>query len=210
MSLRAGSTDAAAIEAYFDGWAKSYDYDLEAWLYQTPEEAAAALTPYLSADDTVLDVGCGTGLFGHALARRLRCRIEGVDISAKSLGIAGKHGIYAMFYRHDLQKPPLPFATDSFDAAASVGVLTYMKDPAALLEEVCRVVRPGGHLVFTQRDDLWGEMNFNSLMNDFERRGLWTILGISMPRAYLPKNEEFADAIQVIHVLCRIGAAEPA
>jgi|GEM_PF-55570 len=203
-SLSGGSTDSAAVEARYDGWARSYDHDLEMWNYQTPDEAAAALVPYLRKDDSVLDLGCGTGMFGRALTNRLKCRIEGIDISAKSLAVAGKRDMYAMLYRHDLQKLPLPLGANGFDAAVSIGVLTYMSDPAALLREMCRVVRPGGHLLFTQRDDRWRELEFDRIMVDFDKQGLWTALGMSEPRPYLPRHEEFAEDIQVIHVLCEV------
>jgi len=126
-SLSEGSTDSVAVETHFDGWAKSYDADLEAWLYQTPDEAAAALAPHLKEPDTVLDIGCGTGLFGRALKRHVGCRVEGLDISAKSLAAAARHGVYSSFYRHDLQTLPLPFKDDAFAAAACIGVLTYIE-----------------------------------------------------------------------------------
>jgi predicted TPR repeat methyltransferase len=203
-SLSGGSTDSAAVEARYDDWAKSYDHDLEMWNYQAPEEAAAALVPYLRKDESVLDLGCGTGMFGRALANRLKCRIEGIDISAKSLAVAGKRDLYAMLYRHDLQKLPLPLGANGFDAAVSVGVLTYMSDPEALLKEMCRVVRAGGHLLFTQRDDRWQELEFDRIMVEFDKNGLWTALGMSEPRPYLPRHQEFAEEIQVIHVLCEV------
>lgn len=203
--LKDGTTDSADVAAYYDDWAATYDATLEDWNYQAPAEAAAVLGEKLTAGDRVLDVGCGTGLFGQALARRLKCRIDGLDISAASLAIADKRGVYDRLQRHDLQVTPLPVADDAFDAAACVGVLTYIEDAAGLLADLCRVVRPGGHILFTQRDDRWAEKKFDALITDLEKRGLWTPVTISEPLPYLPGNDDFADAIRVIRVLCRVG-----
>lgn len=159
-SLKTGSTDSAAIEAYYDDWAESYDRTLHEWDYKTPQEAAALLCDRLEPGAEVLDVGCGTGMFAAALSAGLACRIEGVDISAASLEIAGKTGTYDRLHRHDLQAAPLPFGDNSFDAAACIGVLTYIEDAASLLADICRIVRPGGWFAFTQRDDRWAEKRF--------------------------------------------------
>ena len=206
-SLKAGSTDTSAIEAYYDDWAERYDLTLNEWDYKAPREAAAMLREKLEPGPNVpdvLDVGCGTGLFAGALSAVLDCRIEGVDISAASLEIAGKSGIYDRLHRHDLQTIPLPFGDNAFDAAACVGVLTYIEDAAGLLADICRVIRPNGYFAFTQRDDRWAEKNFDALVADFAERGIWTPVLITDPIPYLPKNDDFGDAIKVIHVLCRI------
>jgi len=139
------------------------------------------------------------------LSRHLDCRIEGIDISAASLEIAEKHGQYDRLQRHDLQVTPLPAADNAFDAAACVGVMTYIEDAAALLADMCRVVQPGGYILFTQRDDRWIEKEFDSLIKSFEERRLWTPLKISKAKPYLPKNDDFSDSIRVIQVLCQVA-----
>lgn len=202
-SLKAGSKDTDAIEAYYDQWADTYDDTLKDWNYQAPKDAVDALSGCLKAGDRVLDVGCGTGLFGKTLSEKLDCRIEGVDISAASLKVAEEHGHYTRLQRHDLQVTPLPLDDGTFDAAACIGVMTYIEDAAALLADLCRIVRPGGHIYFTHRDDRWTEDDFDGILKDLEQRGLWTPVTVSPPKPYLPCNEEFADAIRVIHVLCR-------
>jgi predicted TPR repeat methyltransferase len=202
--LKDGTTDSADVASYYDDWAATYDETLKTWNYQAPAKAAAALCETLTAGDRVLDVGCGTGLFGQALSRRLTCRIEGLDISAASLDIAEQMGVYTRLQRHDLQIIPLPVADDGFDAAACVGVLTYVEDAAGLLADLCRVVRPGGHILFTQRDDRWAEKDFDALIADLENRGLWVPVTISEPMPYLPGTEDFGNTIQVIQVLCRV------
>jgi len=203
-SLKDGSTDSSAIEAYYDEWAGTYDQNLQDWNYRTPDEVAVTLSEYLKPGAEVLDVGCGTGMFARALSRHLDCRIEGIDISAASLEMAGIQSGYDQLHRHDLQSTPLPFGDNAFDAAACVGVLTYIKDAAKLLGDLCRIVRPGGFILFTQRDDRWAEHEFDALICDFETRELWAPLLVSEVKPYLPKNEEFSDRVQVIHVLCGV------
>ena len=39
-SLRQGSKDSRAVEAYYDGWAQSYDETLSNWRYSAPDDAA--------------------------------------------------------------------------------------------------------------------------------------------------------------------------
>ena len=85
-----------------------------------------------------------------------------------------------------------------------MGVLTYIEDAAGLLADLCRVVRPGGYILFTQRDDRWVEKSFDSLLNSFEERGLWTPLKVSKTKPYLPKNDDFSGSIRVIHVLSQV------
>lgn len=203
-SLKDGSTDSAAIESYYDDWAASYDETLKDWDYRAPNDAADILRPHLRAGDRLLDVGCGTGLFAEVLSHRLACRCDGIDISAASLEVAEQRNVYDDLRRHDLQRTPLPFADDTFDAAACIGVLTYIAEPGVLLADLCRVVRGGGHLLFTQRDDRWAENDFDALVERFAAERLWTPLAVTEPKPYLPRNEDFSDSIRVVHVLCRV------
>ena len=200
--LRDGSTISTVVETYYDDWAADYDENLRSWDYRTPEEAAAQLAPYLPADARVLDVGCGTGMFAEALLERIACAVTGVDISNASLELADCRGVYARLQRCDVQDTPFPFSADGFDAAASVGDMTYIASPAVFLAELCRIVRPGGHILFTHRDDRWRENCFDALIQNIEEQGLWTILDVSEAKPYMPGNEDFADNIKVIFILC--------
>ncbi len=204
FDLRGGTTDAEAVASYYDDWSESYDATLEAWNYTAPDDAAALMLPHLAPGARVVDVGCGTGLFGAALGEKIAARLDGIDISEASLELARRRGGYESLAAHDLNALPLPFADDSADGAASVGVLTYLDDASALLRDLCRVVRPGGVIAFTQRDDRWRSLDFGRVVEGIAADGLWEVLEIGEPRAYLPGNADFGDEIRVIHTLARV------
>lgn len=199
-----GSTESKAVERFYDDWAETYDETIRGWRYRAPERTAASLAPHLATGARVLDVGCGTGLFAEALAAEGDFRLEGLDISGASLEIAERGGRYDRLIRHDLQRLPLPVATDAYDAAASVGVLTYVEDVEALMRDLVRCVRPGGAVAFTQRSDRWESAGFPGMLARLEEEGLWTPLHVGEPRPYLPGNPEFGARVEVVHVLCRI------
>ena len=204
-TLKNGSTDTAAVEAYYDDWSARYDKELADWDYTAPDVAAAMLTEHLQPGSLVLDLGCGTGQFAEKLSNRLKCRIDGVDISEASLKHAETRSCYASLRRVDLQQTPLPFADNTFDGAASVGVMTYIADPAAFLADLCRTIRPGGAFVFTHRDDLWQERKFDSMIAELTSRGLCEVLEITEPKPYIPKHEDFTDQIEVKFALLKVS-----
>src|SRR5690625_30631 len=203
-SLKAGSTDSGRVESYYDDWARSYDQTLRSWHYQAPEDAADLLLPHLEPGARVLDVGCGTGLFGEVLSQRANCHLQGIDISAEALKPAEARGPFGALLRHDLQQVPLPVEAAAHDAAAAIGVLTYIEDADALLRDLCRCVRSGGLIAFTQRSDRWQELDFAATVQRLEQAGRWHVLQISEPRPYLPGHEDFGEDIGVIHTLCRV------
>ena len=204
-TLKGGSTDAAAVEAYYDDWAARYDKEIINWGYTAPDVAAAMLAEHLQPGAQVLDLGCGTGQFAEKLSNLLECRIDGIDISEASLQLAETHGCYASLRRVDLQQTPLPFADNTFDGAASVGVMTYIADPAALLANLCRIIRPGGFFIFTHRDDRWRERGYDDMIAELTARGLCEVLKITEPKPYLPKHEDFAEQIEVKFALLKVS-----
>jgi predicted TPR repeat methyltransferase len=184
--------------------AARYDDTLAAWQYRAPEDACDLLAPYLAEGARVLDVGCGTGLLGRALMQRGALQVDGIDISDASLRHAEERGCYARLIRHDLQVLPLPVPEDAYDAAAAVGVMSYIADAPALMRDLCRAVRRDGVITFTQRTDFWQERGFAGMIARLEDEGLWAHLTVTQPLDYIPGHEDFTDEIKVIHVLCKV------
>ena len=204
FDLKSGTTDVDAVSGYYDAWASTYDETLDSWDYQAPATAAERLARHVQAGDAILDAGCGTGLFGRAMARHGAFRMVGLDISSASLERAGQRNLYDRLIQHDLQRLPLPIDDDAMAGAASVGVLTYIENGAGLLRDLCRCVRPGGVITFTPRTDRWDERDFATIVEAIAEDGAWRVLEISEPLDYLPGNQDFGQDIKVIHTLCRV------
>jgi SAM-dependent methyltransferase len=90
----------------------------------------------------VLDVGCRTGALTRAYADGNE--VVGVDVDREALAEAAKLGIETHWADAE---HPLPFADESFDAVVLGEVLEHLRDPARLVAEARRVLRPGGTLV---------------------------------------------------------------
>ena len=82
--------------------------------------------------------------------------------------------------------------------------MTYLPDTAATGAEFCRLVRSGGVILFTQREDLWDERDCDDVLRRFEAQGRCRIDDISPPLPYLPGNDGLAD-IGAIVVQLRSG-----
>jgi demethylmenaquinone methyltransferase/2-methoxy-6-polyprenyl-1,4-benzoquinol methylase len=90
----------------------------------------------------VLDVATGTGLVADELMRR-GFAVTGLDQSAEMLAVArSRLGGRATLVSGHAEE--LPFASASFDHLTFTYLLRYVDDPAAVLAELSRVVRPGG------------------------------------------------------------------
>lgn len=106
-----------------------------------------ALPALLPASWTVGDLGCGTGPVSQALAPFVR-RVVAVDESPEMLTAARDR--LAAFDNVDLHQgdlAALPMPTASLDAATLVLVLHHLPEPAEVLAEIHRVLRPGGRLL---------------------------------------------------------------
>jgi ubiquinone/menaquinone biosynthesis C-methylase UbiE len=185
--LLQGPADPREVADHYDEWAGSYDDDLVAWSYQAPEVVAKTVVTRQPNAASLLDIGCGTGLVGKAL-RTLGCtaRITGLDISQTSLRVADQTGAYDQLEVADLQQR-LDIEDNAFDVLVCVGVMTYLPDVEAVWREFARVVRSGGLVVVTQREDLWEPRSCQEIVDRLTTEGLWTPLDVSGPAPYLPE-----------------------
>ena len=186
--LHEGPSDPGVVADRYDQWAEGYDADLAAWSYQAPTVVADVVVSRQPEVGSVLDVGCGTGLVGQALrAQGFGGQVQGIDISQASLEIAQQSGAYDSVEQADLQQR-LPLEDDSVDAVVCVGVMTYLPEVEAVWREFARVVRPGGIVVATQREELWHTRECQAVVDRLQEEGVWSPLEIRGPAPYLPEG----------------------
>jgi SAM-dependent methyltransferase len=100
-----------------------------------------------------LDAGCGSGYFSRMLADR-GARVIGLDGSLQMIDQAKK-----LIERDGLQDAvkvervvtieSIPYPDKSFEGCVCFSVIEYLKNPFALLDEISRVLRPGGTLIIS-------------------------------------------------------------
>jgi ubiquinone/menaquinone biosynthesis C-methylase UbiE len=129
---------------------------------RTAEEAAAFLLPELRPGMRLVDVGCGPGSITRGLAERLAPgQVVGLDLSRETLDTARRdaaaRGLDNLAYEEG-SVYEMPFPDASFDVAYAHQVFQHLRERAAALREMFRVVRPGG--LVAVRDVDWGTVAY--------------------------------------------------
>ncbi|MBV7332019.1 class I SAM-dependent methyltransferase [Chloroflexi bacterium TSY] len=196
--------DSRQVVARYAKLSPVYNQAVTDWGYQCPEVAAQYMQQYVSLNSKVLDAGCGTGMTGEILAELGYTHIVGLDISPEALALAEQTGAYQEVHLQDMLRIPYPFADNAFAAVECVGVLTFIEDPFPVLAEFCRLVKRGGHLIFTQRDDLYQKHDYASALEQLETKGLARCLVKSDPQPYLPLHKDYGNQIGVFYFVYEV------
>ena len=112
----------------------------------------------LARAQTVLEVGCGTGVIAAELTSLSPGQMVGLDVDSEFLDYARRQGDGTAYLRGDAHR--LPFADDSFDAVVCHYLLLWLEDPAQALQEMARVVRPGGGVLACAEPDYGGRVDY--------------------------------------------------
>ena len=102
--------------------------------------------PYLTPEMEVLELACGSGQFSFRLAERVR-QWRATDFSEKMVLEAQKRNGPQSLTFEVQDATNLPYPAESFDAALIANALHIMPSPDKALEEIHRVLRPGGMLL---------------------------------------------------------------
>jgi SAM-dependent methyltransferase len=124
----------------------------------------------LSKGRIILDLGCGRGEF---LRGFIRCGINGygVDSSKEAKSICPE----AEILQSDLGNEPLPYEDNSLDYVFSKSVLEHFYYPEELVQEIFRILKPGG-LVITMVPD-W-ESVYKTFYDDYTHRTPFTVVSL--------------------------------
>jgi ubiquinone/menaquinone biosynthesis C-methylase UbiE len=120
-----------------------------------------------------IDIGCGTGAFTELLVERCApVEVQGIDPSEGQLAFARTRPAMraAEFRQGDAMA--LPFPANRFDAAVMALVLVFVPEPAKGIEEMARVVRPGGTVATYMWDMLGGGFPLDPIFVEMRAMGL--------------------------------------
>lgn len=117
-------------------------------------QATRELLEELSLPDTpsVLDLGCGIGGTARLLANEYGAQVHGVDIVDEYCDVAReltrRVGLSDQITFHQGNVVDLPVGSDQFDLVLSEHVQMNVRDKRGYIQEVVRVLRPGGRFTF--------------------------------------------------------------
>jgi ArsR family transcriptional regulator len=142
--------DSKGVKEFFERVSTDWD-DMRSSFYNADIIDALADRTAAGSESTVVDVGTGTGFVAAGLAGRV-ASVVGVDnspamltVARQSLDALGADNVTLVEGGIDA----LPLPDDSVDVAVANMVLHHAPDPAAMIAEMTRVVRPGGRIAIT-------------------------------------------------------------
>ena len=155
----------------YDDWATNYDADMQYTGYIHPAIIVGLVARYVSDPaDVILDAGVGTGTIGQLLSILGYTNLLGVDMSEGMLAKARARNIYSDL-RQGILGEPLHFKSSSIDCIVSTGTFTTGHAPASAFDELTRITKPGGVLIFTVGTVVWEEAGFCAKLMALENSG---------------------------------------
>lgn len=162
-------------------WSADYDRETLSLGYCLPFMITSFIARHVGREEApLLDAGCGTGLTGPYLAALGYAALDGLDMSDEMLAHAEARGCYTRFVKATLGDP-LPLADGAYACVFSTGVFTDGHAPAESLRELSRIVRPGGHLIFTVRQSVYEKGGFDREIDSLLASGHWHLSEQSPP-----------------------------
>ena len=142
--------DAQTVTKAYARWAPVYDLVFGA-VFERGRQVAISAAERVGG--RILEVGVGTGMSLPLYSKK--CQLSGVDISepmlrkaqerVRELGLTNVEGLWVM----DAER--LSFPDNSFDAVVAQHVISTAPNPEAVLDELARVLKPGGEIVLISR-----------------------------------------------------------
>jgi SAM-dependent methyltransferase len=168
-----------STRAHYDAWADEYERDLvEKYGYSAHVIGAKAFAE-ANADrgQSVIDVGCGTGLVGVELRRHGFTLVDGLDISQEMMAKALDKKVYRRLIAGDVMAGT-GIDGGAYDAAICVGSCAPGHLGPAALREIARMVKSGGSIVIFMNAAPFRDEDYASYIDRLVDEGVWTVEAI--------------------------------
>jgi phosphatidylethanolamine/phosphatidyl-N-methylethanolamine N-methyltransferase len=140
------AVESRRVERVYAALSRVYDGCFD-WALGPGRREAVRRLP-VAPGDSILEVGVGTGLSLPFYPRD--CHVTGIDISEPMLDQARERALDTELRSIDLRRMDarrLAFADASFDHVLAPYVISVVPEPAQVMREIARVVRPGGTVI---------------------------------------------------------------
>ena len=140
----------------FDGCPERYDQWFTTPIGKLTKEIEGNLINELlepEPEETILDAGCGTGIFTLDILAK-GAQVIGLDISCQMLKYAVKKTTGHPFFKIQGDMLHLPFKDNSFAKSVSITALEFILDAKSAVDELFRVTRPGGYVLVATLNSL--------------------------------------------------------
>jgi len=142
---------------FYDEWSDKYEEDLVmVGNYSGHIKCVEAFLELgLQRQVNILDLACGTGLLGEEITKSGYVNIDGLDASMQMLNQARKKDIFKEYiYAHMTGLGSLPLVDDIYDVVMTSNGFAPGQFYSDSVEEILRILKPGGYLIFTMREGL--------------------------------------------------------
>jgi len=174
-------------------WAECYDEDMLGLDMRGPEIVASMAARYVRDwASPILDAGAGTGRVGELLAVLGYSNLVALDLSDAMLARARERDVYRALHQGVLGDR-LAFADDAFAAVVAAGVFTESHVPPSSFDELLRVTRSGGLVIFTLATPAYELGGFRDKLEALERDGRWRLVEATAPFHGLRRSITYRD-----------------
>ncbi|AFZ01565.1 class I SAM-dependent methyltransferase [Calothrix sp. PCC 6303] len=140
-------TELDPVQQEYSRIAHKYDRRWSFYIEATIQATLSRLD--IHSGDRILDLGCGTGtLIQNLLKVAPETEIVGLDPSAEMLNVA-RQKLPAAIDLKVGSATSIPFSSNSFDVLISTSAFHYFPNPDLAIQEMQRVLKPGGFLLIT-------------------------------------------------------------
>jgi predicted TPR repeat methyltransferase len=166
------------VSGCYDSWAEDYETHMKNVGYLHPAMVAALLTRHVPAGSgPILDAGAGTGIMAEILVALGYPEVVGFDGSKRMLEAAAGKKAYVEL-RQMYLGAALDYPDDRFAAVVSAGVFTQGHAPLSGLDELVRITRAGGHIIFSA-GPAYLDGPLQQKREELESKGLWRFVDAS-------------------------------